>query len=265
MSGSPARQAAGALEALRAESPLVHCIANHVTACDTANMLLAAGASPIMADDPAECAEVTALAQALSLNLGTPSLAKLEAMRRSAEAAHARGIPVTLDPVGAGLTRLRRGFCAELCGVSVVRGNLSEIAFLAGLGGSERGVDSASPADPAEAARAAAERLGCVCAVTGAEDFISDGARTVAISGGSPLLCRITGAGCMTSALCAAFSAECGAFVGAAAGAAFMKVCGELAEERSAGLGGFHAALFDAAGALTAQEFERRAVITELT
>lgn len=265
MSADLVRQAAAALEALRADNPLVHCIANHVTAPDTANMLLAAGASPIMADDPAECAEVTAHAQALSLNLGTPSPAKLKAMLLSAEEAAARGIPVVLDPVGAGLTRLRREFCAELRGVSAVRGNLSETAFLAGLGGGERGVDSLSAADPAEAARMAAQRLGCVCAVTGAADFISDGTRTVSIRGGSPLMRRITGAGCMTSALCAAFSVECGAFVGALAGAAFMKVCAEIAGERSdARLGSFHTALFDAAGSLTARELAQRAKITPL-
>lgn len=265
MSADLVRQAAAALDSLRESNPLVHCIANHVTAADTANMLLAAGASPIMADDPAECAEVTALAQALSLNLGTPSPAKLKAMQLCAEEAAARGIPVVLDPVGAGLTRLRREFCAELRRVSAVRGNLSEIAYLAGLGGGERGVDSLSAADPAEAARTAACRLGCVCAVTGAADFISDGTRTVSINGGSPLMRRITGAGCMTSALCAAFAAECGAFVGAVAGAAFMKICAELAEERSAArLGSFHTALFDAAGSLTAREFAQRAKITPL-
>ncbi len=265
MSADLVRQAAAALDSLRESNPLVHCIANHVTAADTANMLLAAGASPIMADDPAECAEVTALAQALSLNLGTPSPAKLKAMQLSAEEAAARGIPVVLDPVGAGLTRLRREFCAELRRVSAVRGNLSEIAYLAGLGGGERGVDSLSAADPAETARTAACRLGCVCAVTGAADFISDGTRTVSINGGSPLMRRITGAGCMTSALCAAFAAECGAFIGALAGAAFMKICAELAEERSAArLGSFHAALFDAAGSLAAREFAQRAKITPL-
>lgn len=265
MSADLVRQAAAALDSLRESNPLVHCIANHVTAADTANMLLAAGASPIMADDPAECAEVTALAQALSLNLGTPSPAKLKAMQLCAEEAAARGIPVVLDPVGAGLTRLRREFCAELRRVSAVRGNLSEIAYLAGLGGGERGVDSLSATDPAEAARTAACRLGCVCAVTGAADFISDGTRTVSINGGSPLMRRITGAGCMTSALCAAFAAECGAFIGAVAGAAFMKICAELAEERfAARLGSFHTALFDAAGSLTAREFAQRAKITPL-
>lgn len=265
MSADLVRQAAAALDSLRESNLLVHCIANHVTAADTANMLLAAGASPIMADDPAECAEVTALAQALSLNLGTPSPAKLKAMQLCAEEAAARGIPVVLDPVGAGLTRLRREFCAELRRVSAVRGNLSEIAYLAGLGGGERGVDSLSAADPAETARTAACRLGCVCAVTGAADFISDGARTVSINGGSPLMRRITGAGCMTSALCAAFAAEYGAFIGAVAGAAFMKICAELAEERSAArLGSFHTALFDAAGSLTAREFAQRAKISPL-
>lgn len=248
-------QAAQALERLREQAPLVHCIANRVSACDTANMLLAAGASPIMADDPAECAEVTARAQALSLNLGTPSPAKLEAMRLSAEEAAARGIPAVLDPVGAGLTALRRGFCEKLPPISAVRANLSETAYLAGLCSDERGVDSIESADPAGAVIAAAKRLGCVCAVTGTRDYVSDGARLAVISGGSPLLRSITGAGCMTSALCAAFAAVSGAFVGAVAGAAFMKVCGGLAQERSEGLGSFRAALFDAAGALSAEQF----------
>ena len=90
-----------------------------------------------------------------------------------------------------------------------------------------------------------------MCAVTGAYDVICDGERRIVIRNGTPLLRRVTGAGCMTSALCAAFASVCGAFAGTAAGIAFMDVCGEIAAERSDGLGGFHAALFDAAGSVT--------------
>ena len=101
---------------MRGSSPLIHCITNYVTAGDTANMLLAAGASPIMADDPSESAEITALAQGLTLNLGTPSGSRVEAMLRSGAEANRRGIPVVFDPVGAGCSGFRRNSAGDaLC------------------------------------------------------------------------------------------------------------------------------------------------------
>ena len=99
---------------MRGSSPLIHCITNYVTAGDTANMLLAAGASPIMADDPSESAEITALAQGLTLNLGTPSGSRVEAMLRSGAEANRRGIPVVFDPVGAGCSGFRRNSAGEI-------------------------------------------------------------------------------------------------------------------------------------------------------
>lgn len=256
-----------ALADMRGMSPLVHCITNYVTAGDTANMLLAAGASPIMADDPAESAEITALAQGLTLNLGTPSDSRIEAMLRSGEEACRRGIPVVFDPVGVGCSEFRRSAAEELLRrvkPTVVRGNLSEISCLAGFQSRENGVDSSETRiSPQEAARTAAEKLGCVCAVTGAYDVISDGQRTAVIHGGTPLLRRVTGAGCMTSALCAAFCAVSDGFVGTAAGIAFMDACGGLAAERTELPGSFRAVLFDFAGDMTPQLLMERLDIDE--
>lgn len=261
------QQISAALERLRAEKPLIHCITNYVTAGDTANMLLAAGASPIMADDPAESAEITSLASGLTLNLGTPSQSRIKAMLHSGEAANHRNIPVVFDPVGAGCSELRRNAAYELTRrvkLSAVRGNLSELTYLAGFPANEQGVDSSDTGvSPQTAAEAAAKRLGCVCAVTGAQDVISDGRRTIALKNGTPLLRSVTGAGCMTSALCAAFIAVSDPFTGAAAGIAFMDICGEIAAENSHGMGGFRMALFDAAGSISPQTLAERLIIDE--
>lgn len=252
---------------MRGRSPLIHCITNYVTAGDTANMLLAVGASPIMADDPAESAEITALAQGLTLNLGTPSASRVDAMLNSGEEAIRRGIPVVFDPVGVGCSGFRRDSAAELLRrvkPAVIRGNLSEISYLAGFQTRENGVDSSETRiTPAEAAKTAAGRLGCVCAVTGEHDVISDGNSTVTIRSGTPMLKRVTGAGCMTSALCAAMCAVSDGFTGAAAGIALMDICGELAQERSALPGSFRAALFDFAGSITPELLAERLDIYE--
>lgn len=252
---------------MRGMSPLIHCITNYVTAGDTANMLLAAGASPIMADDPAESAEITAIAQALTLNLGTPSASRVEAMLRSGEKAAERGIPVIFDPVGVACSEFRRNSAAGIISrvkLTAVRGNLSEISYLAGFDAGENGVDSSETRiSPQDAARTAAKKLGCVCAVTGAYDVISDGQRTAVIHGGTPLLRRVTGAGCMTSALCAAFCSVSDGFTGTAAGIAFMDICGELAAERTDGAGSFRAALFDFAGSMTPKLLMERLDINE--
>lgn len=256
-----------AAAALRGGAPLIHCITNYVTAGDTANMLLAAGASPIMADNPAESAEITELASGLVLNLGTPSKDRIEAMLCSGTMANHKNIPVVFDPVGAGCSQLRRTAAAEITSrvkLSAVRGNLSELSYLAGFSAQEHGVDTSDTGiSPLKAAASAAEKLDCVCAVTGEHDVISDGNRTAVIKNGNPLLRQITGAGCMTSALCAAMISVSDSFTGTAAGIAFMDICGEIAAERSVGLGGFRMALFDAAGSITPEILAERLIIDE--
>ena len=252
-------QAGFILTAMREKCPLVHCITNYVTAGDAANMLLAAGASPIMADDPAETAEVSAAADALVLNMGTLSESRLSAMLRAGISANRKGIPVVLDPVGVGLTNFRREAARRILAdvkISVIRANAAEISALAGNNDiREHGVDCADGTNIAIAV-AAAGKLGTVCAVTGKNDIITDGARTITLKNGSERLRRITGAGCMTTALCAAFSAVTEPLYGAAAGIAFMGVCGELSENTS-GIGAFRAELFNAAE-MSAELFHER-------
>lgn len=252
------------LDRLRREKPLVHHITNYVTANDCANMVLAAGASPVMADDPEECAEMTAAASALVLNLGTLDARKIDSMRRSGRMARDRCIPVVLDPVGCGATILRTETARMLLQEvrpSVVRGNISEIQALYDGSSQARGVD-ADQNDwrhpPAVLAAAAARAWGCIAAVTGPEDIVSDGQRTLEIDNGCAEMARITGTGCMCTSLIAAF---CGAspnrlLDGTAAALIFMGLCGEHAKKIAMGPGTFHAALFDQAAAMTGQMLE---------
>lgn len=254
-----------AIEALREKRPTVHCITNYVTAGDTANMLLAAGASPIMADDPAETAEIAARADALLLNMGTLSDRHVSAMLKAGKAANENGIPVVLDPVGVHLSEFRRAAALKILSevkVSVIRGNASELLFMGGIPISSRGVDSVEERNEALDLTAAADsalRYGCVCCATGAEDIITDGNAAARLRNGSVKLKNITGAGCMTAALTAAFSAVCEPFSAAVYGAAFMGICGELAEYSPdfKGMGSFRAGIFDAAG-MSAEIFAAR-------
>lgn len=253
-----------AADILREKKPLVHCITNYVTATDTANILLAAGASPIMADDPAESAEITSSANALLINLGTPSENRIAAMECSCRAATVAGIPVVLDPVGVGASSFRADAVRRILSagkVAVVRGNISELSALAGTNAHSHGVDAAEDVSlPLDIALTAAKKLGCICVLTGEVDIITDGSRTVCLKNGTAKLKQITGAGCMTSALTAAFASVCDPFSAAVLGAAAMGIFGELAEQSAlgVGLGRFHEALFDAAGNMNGQILSER-------
>lgn len=209
-----AEEIAGTFAAVRAKRPLVHCITNYVTVNDCANALLAVGASPVMADDIAEAAEIASIADALVINIGTLNERTILSMGEACRAAADKGIPLVLDPVGAGASRLRTETARSLVGsyrFSVIRGNASEIRALVG-DGATRGVD-ASETDIAESAFAQtaklaarlAERTGSLVAVTGAVDIVTDGKRSFAIGNGHPLMARITGSGCMLSAVVGAF------------------------------------------------------------
>ncbi len=250
-----------AITALREKHPLVHCITNYVTAGDTANMLLAAGASPIMADDPAEAAEITAQADALLLNMGTLSERHISAMLKSGTTANQKGIPVVLDPVGIQLSEFRRTAVRRIFSevkISAVRGNVSELTFLGGYSAvGAHGVDC-DPNDEGTSLAAASDaalRYNCVCCVTGASDFITDGDKATRLLNGCTALKRVTGAGCMTTALIAAFSAVCDPFSAAVFGTAFMGICGELSEYTPPCryMGCFRTGLFDKAG-MSAEE-----------
>ena len=248
---------AEALDALREKKPLIHCITNYVTAGDTANMLLAMGASPIMADDPAETAEISEYADALVLNMGTLSENHISAMLKAAGTANKRGIPVVFDPVGVHLSEFRRAAARKILSeikVSIIRGNLSELLFMGGIPVQSHGVDSAAEPNNGLNLTAAADVSrwhDCVCAVTGEKDIITDGDRAAQLLNGTKKLKRITGAGDMTTAVTAAFAAVTDRYSAAKFGTAFMGICGEISEgsEKCPGLGSFRQGLFDAAGA----------------
>jgi hydroxyethylthiazole kinase len=204
-----------------------------------------------MAHAPEEVEEMAGLADALVLNLGTLSTPWIETMFRAESAASARGIPVILDPVGAGATRFRTDTAQRMLSalqLAVVRGNASEILALAGHPSRARGVDAT---DDAESARAAARELarqhGVVVALTGAVDFVTDGTRAAIIANGHPLMARVTGTGCVATALTGAVCAvEPDAFFAASAALVVWGIAGELAAERADAPGSFAVALLDA-------------------
>ena len=231
------------LDRLRETAPLVHCITNYVTANDVANMLLACGASPILSDEPSDAAEVTVCTRGLCLNLGTMKSWSVDSMLAAGEEAARLGHPILLDPVGVGASSLRRtaaGLLLDRLPVACIRGNLSEIAVLAGLDVESRGVDTGRGGQSTETvctlARELAKARGCVVALTGQTDVVTDGDRTYLIGNGCPEMGRVTGAGCQLSALAAAFlAASPGASLEAAAAAVCaMGLAGEIALARQA-------------------------------
>jgi hydroxyethylthiazole kinase len=256
------------LRRLRAAKPLVHQITNYVVMNETANATLALGALPVMAHAREEVEEMAAIAGALVLNIGTLSPSWVEAMLLAGRAANAHGVPVVLDPVGAGATGYRtetaRRILAEV-DVAVLRGNAGEVATLVGIDAEVRGVESiGTSSDPRELALVAGRELGVVASVTGAVDHVSDGRTVLAIANGDPLLATVTGTGCMSSAITGCFLAvdrERPLDAAAAALVAFG-VAGEDAARDAAGPGSFHVGLYDALAALDPASLDARARVT---
>ncbi len=259
------------LTRIRAEAPLVHNITNYVAMNLTANALLALGASPVMAHALDEVEEMVGLARALVLNIGTLSPEWIEAMLRAGRAARRRGIPVVLDPVGSGATRLRTATALRLLdevGPAIVRGNASEIASLepataagGGREGRTKGVDSTRDAEGTlEAAGAVAARWGCVVATSGPTDVVVGGGRVARVRNGHPLMTRVTGMGCAATALAAAFAAvEPDPFQAAVHAMTVMGVAGEIAAERADGPGTLQLHFLDALHGLSEADLTTRA------
>lgn len=249
--------------------PLVHSITNNVTINDCANIILAAGGAAIMAQDEREVEEITAHGDALTVNMG--ALRAQEAMLLAAREAKRLGHPVVLDPVAVGASRLRGEMCSRLLTyglVSVIRGNASEIRALAAgkehaAGVEASALDRVTEENLAESAAwlaAFSRKMNTVVLLSGAIDLITDGNRTAAMRGGSALMGRITGAGCMLTSLTAVY---CGAnpntlFEAVTAASGVMKVCGTLAERRvreeMEGTASFRTRLIDAVSLLTAEQ-----------
>jgi len=262
------------LEAVRYASPLIHNITNYVTVNDCANILLACGASPIMSDDLGEVEEITSICGGLNINIGTLSKNTIPSMFLAGKKANELGHPVILDPVGAGASSLRTETAGRLLGevkFAVIRGNISEIRALALGTGSTRGVDAAAAdaisvetmESAVSLARALAVKTGAVIVISGGTDIVTDGERSFLIKNGHPVMARITGSGCMLTALTAAFIAASPRNIleAAAAGACAMGLCGERAfltmERNGAGNSSFRNYLIDEAYKLDSAALDR--------
>lgn len=255
---------------LKKKKPLVHHITNYVTVNDCANMTLALGASPVMADDIGEVEEMVSFASSLVLNIGTLNSRTIASMIAVGKKAKKLGIPIVFDPVGVGATSLRtataKRIMEEVC-PSVIRGNMSEIKILAGLSAYIKGVDSvADEMDGEQVARELSQKLGCVIAITGKQDIIAQGERVCRIDNGHAILSQVTGTGCMATSLVGCF---CGAtddwFMGAVAGVMTMGLAGELAEQSlqvGEGIGTFRTRLFDAVWLMTPEALRKGGRIT---
>ncbi len=255
------------LDQVRARNPLVHNITNIVSANFSANGLLAIGASPIMADSVDEMDELAAISSAVVLNIGTLNANKVEAMLVAGKSANRAGVPVVLDPVGAGVTALRRDTTARLLReirFAAIRGNAGEMAHIAGVAWQAKGVDAGSgSADLHAIAQRIAQQHGCIAAISGETDYVSDGSRTAKLRNGTPLFPKVTASGCLLSTVVGAFAAvaEQGDILHAVAEACTVyAVAGELAAQRlqPTQSGSFAVALLDQLAAISAQEAAAR-------
>lgn len=252
-------------ELVRKKSPLVYSLTNHVTMTDCANILLAAGASPVMSLDEREAADLTRIANAVVINFGTPDAAAVRAMLLAGRAANDADIPVLLDPVGAGATQLRAEIGHELLEkihFTAIRGNVSEIAFLAGGTFSGRGVD-ASTAEELSQVKDFVKKLACqtgsFVAASGPVDVVSDGSETIFVRNGHPLMMCITGSGCMSTAYAGAYLGTEVSLSSFAAAVVAMGVCGEIAQKSlkdAEGTGTFRTRLTDAVSLLNESQMK---------
>ncbi len=230
------------LALVRAKSPLIHNITNYVVMNNTANALLAVGASPVMAHAIDEVVEMAGIASAVVLNIGTLEPDWVKAMLQAGKTALGKGIPVVFDPVGAGATSYRTRVCKEIittCKPTIIRGNASEIMALCNANVQTKGVDSTDSSDDAlESAQRLATQTGAVVVISGQTDYITDGRRTETVQNGDPMMARVTGMGCTATAMVATFAAiNANPLEAALHGMAIMGIAGEIAVRRSPGTG----------------------------
>ena len=237
------------MNTVKTKNPLVHCITNYVTVNDCANVLIASGGAPIMSDEIEEVETITSISSALDINIGTLNQRTVKSMLASGKKANEIGIPVVLDPVGAGASALRNQTCKDLLDnvdFAVIRGNISEIKALALGSGSTKGVDAAA-ADKInddnidsviEFVQAFAAKTGAVIVVSGATDIVADANRAALIKNGHPMMADITGSGCMLSAFLGAYvGANEDKFDAVVAAMCCYGYAGELAYEKTSKAG----------------------------
>jgi hydroxyethylthiazole kinase len=241
------------LSTVKTVNPVVHCITNYVTVTDVANSLLAIGASPIMSHAKKDFLELLKIIKAtkgsLVLNIGTLDDTRISQMIEAGKVANKLGVPVVLDPVGAGATEYRTESALKILNelrIDVVKGNESEIQALLGQSQETRGVDAIeTDIDKVELVKRAAKMCDCIVAVTGKVDYISDSETVVVIKNGSSDLGKITGTGCMVAGLIGAFLCNENKLLATSYAIALMAIAGELSSHDSKGPGSFRTNLFD--------------------
>lgn len=269
------------IENVRKKAPLIHNITNYVTVNDCANILLACGAAPIMADDIREVEEITALCNGLVINIGTLNERTVEAMVKAGKKANELNHPVVLDPVGAGASAFRTETAVRLLKevrFTAIRGNISEIKTISLGYGSTKGVD-ADTADriteenlkeTIDFAGALARETKAVIIITGPIDIVADGDKAYVIRNGHPMMSKITGTGCMLTAVLGAFLAANLPEIteAAAVSVCAMGICGELAylktQETSGGTGSFKMYLIDYMSKIDESILKQRARISQV-
>lgn len=252
---------------LRQENPLVHCLTNQVVMQTTANVLLAAGASPAMLDAPEDAAAFARNSSAVLVNTGTPHAAKYVASREAIRGAREAGAPWVLDPIGAGAPNAVGDFCSSIIAEKpdVISGNASEVVALAGMGDTARGVDATIGVEDAfDAAANLAERTGGVVAVTGDRDLIVSAGRSTWLTSGVPMLQQVIGTGCSLGALCAAYvSLDVDPHDAVVTAHAHLGAAAQIAAETAHGPGSFAVAWLDAIAAVTPERMRELTSVEE--
>lgn len=256
------------VEDIRAKSPLIHNITNYVVMNNTANALLAIGASPVMIHAEEEVEDMAAIASALVINIGTLSPPWVRGMFKAMAAAKSKGVPVVIDPVGAGATPYRTKTIRDLINANqsaIIRGNASEIMALTDDRLQTKGVDSTAASDEAlHAAQSISDNHQCAVCISGAVDYIVKGNRMMKVANGHPMMTKVTGLGCTATALCGAFAAvEKDPLAAAAKAMAVMGIVGELAAEKSAGPGSLQMHFFDILYALSEKDINQHLKMEE--
>ncbi len=243
--------AADSLHTLRQHRPIIHHITNLVVMQHCANILLALGASPIMAHAPNEIKEILSLSHALVINIGTLDEVWLASMQQAQQEARLNNMPIVFDPVGVGASTLRTSACRHFLktGVSVLRANASEILALYHDQFPSSGIDSQHNSFEAMfAGKALSKKYNCIVIISGPSDLIIQQEKIVTLSHGTPLFTRVTGMGCALGSVIAAFLAAAGPdpFSACIYAVACFTIAGEIAEKKSTGPGSFQMAFLDA-------------------
>lgn len=250
------------LEQVRSKSPLIHNITNYVVMNNTANALLAIGASPVMAHAKDEVAEMAGIASALVINIGTLDAAWVDSMIIAGKTASAKNTPVILDPVGVGATSYRTKVCKQIineCKPTIIRGNASEIMALCNSNVKTKGVDSTDSSETAlDTAKLLAQQTNAIVVISGQTDYITDGTNVETVNNGNPMMARVTGMGCTASAMVATFAAiNNNPFKAGIHAMTVMGIAGEIAASKSKGNGSLQVNFLDELYNLSAETIQK--------